>query len=214
MSTGKCPYTLFYDLGEFLNHEPQELGWPWEMWARWEMLILGGTGHHLSLDYSCHRNELLKSTCTLSPRGVFVLVQCTSNALQGKMQSVGPIFGRIITAKIWNLCHAADLWNIRWYMETTIKNPLKFYKLFLVFFFIKYLYASSTGWQNHWVSELQAFQTWLKLNARLRTSRCSLTHTATWKPGVHRVSAVFTQVCLPKTTHFFTYLNAIIYPKW
>lgn len=124
MSTGKCPYALFYDLGEFLNHEPQELGWPWEMWAGWEMLILGGTGHHLSLDYSCHRNELLKSTCTLSPRGVFVLVQCTSNALQGKMQSVGPIFGRIITAKIWNLCHAADLWNIRWYMETTITKIL------------------------------------------------------------------------------------------
>ena len=120
MSTGKCPYALFYDLGGILKPWAIRTGVAMRDVGQVRTAHSGGTGHHLSVDSSCHRNALLKSTCTLSPRRVLFLAQCTSNALQGKMQSVAPIFERIITAKSWNLCHAADLWNIRWYMETTI----------------------------------------------------------------------------------------------
>ena len=145
----------------------------------------GGTGHHLSLDYSCHRNELLKSTCTLSPRGVFVLVQCTSNALQGKMQSVGPIFGRIITAKIWNLCHAADLWNIRWYMETTITKILWSFTNYFWFSFSLNIYKQVL--QDDRIIAFQSFRpfrhdwSWMQDSGRVDanthsylTARCSL----------------------------------------
>lgn len=176
----------------------------------------GGTGHHVLLDSSCHRNALLKSTHTLSPRGVFFLAQCTSNALQGKMQSVAPIFGRIITVKIWNLCHAADLWNIRWYMETTITKILWRFTNYFWFSFTLNIYKRVL--QDDRIIAFHSFRPfrhdWGWMQDSGWVDAPCLTHTATWQPGVHWVSAVFTQVCLPKTMHFFTFLNAIIYPKW
>ena len=134
MSTGKCPHALFYDLGGILKPWTIRTGVAMRDMGQVRTVYSGGTEHHLSVDSSCHRNALLKSTCTLSPRRVLFLAQCTSNALQGKMQSVAPIFERIIAAKSWNLCHAADLWDIRQCIIKILWSP---YNLFLVFFFIK-----------------------------------------------------------------------------
>lgn len=168
----------------------------------------GGTGHHLSLGSSCHRNVPLKSTCTLSPRRVFFLAQCTSNALQGKIRSVVPIFGRIITSKSWNLCNAADLWNIRRYMETTITKILWSFTSYFWFCFSLNIYKRVL--QDDRIIAFQSFRPFRHDRGWMQDSGWAgapcLTHTATRKPGVHQVSALCLHSGLSTQNYAFLHL--------
>lgn len=111
---------------------------------------------------------LLPQECaTISKTGIFAGTMHLNYLSKQNAQSPSRISWRILTANRWNLCPAADLWNIRQYTETTItKIPWSPYNLFWLSFSPNYFQVSSAGWYNHWISELQASQIWLRSNVK------------------------------------------------
>ena len=79
---------------------------------------------------------LLQEFTTISKKGIFPGPVHLNYLSRQNAQSPSHTSGRILTANRWNLCPAADLWNIR-YRNYYHKNPLKSLQPILAFFFTK-----------------------------------------------------------------------------